>query len=275
MKTFIYYNDGFVKIYTCFYPINFNIQLQMRNVLKWVEPIRRTWRRRRRYFTSKIPFHKKKNTINCSTNQQTHSLFHQFNSLQDMHKPHDADWKAAAITQDSLVVDLLLRLKHSATRPSPGKLVADLAPAGWGAKQPRSGSTISGSKSVSDCRRKSSPSTPLSWSGGSGGGVDGCDTSSLPIHRSKVIFPSLHFPNSSDIPSPRVSFLLFPCFIPSRAAIRACRNYQNVHEVTPFGWMTPVTWRRQSKMKKKKKNNLKHVSSCSCHLLFWSPFFHS
>lgn len=118
-----------------------------------------------------------------------------------MSKPYndDADWKASAMTHDSLVVDILLHLKHTASRTiCTGKLVAELSPAGWGAKQPRSGSgcisittTVSGSKSVSECRRigrirRCSPSTPLSWSGGSGGGGggDGCDTSSLPLNQS-------------------------------------------------------------------------------------------
>ncbi|CAM8889751.1 unnamed protein product [Rhodiola kirilowii] len=105
----------------------------------------------------------------------------------------DDDWAVAAMARDSLVVDLLLRLKHQASRPWAGKLVADLAPAGWGVKQPRSGSKSVGL--VSECHRKSkerigrrcSPSTPLSWSGGSGGGgggMDGCETSSLPANRS-------------------------------------------------------------------------------------------
>uniref|UniRef100_A0A7N0U889 Uncharacterized protein n=1 Tax=Kalanchoe fedtschenkoi TaxID=63787 RepID=A0A7N0U889_KALFE len=128
----------------------------------------------------------------------------------------DEDWAAAAMAEDALVVDVLLRLRQSTRRQARGELVgklaADLAPAGWGARQPRTSASAagaSGSKSVvvmaSECRRKSrerigrrgrrcSPSTPLSWSGGSGGGggVDGCEASSphmtnrSPVSRSKI-----------------------------------------------------------------------------------------
>ncbi|KAL9674981.1 hypothetical protein QQ045_003180 [Rhodiola kirilowii] len=118
----------------------------------------------------------------------------------------DDDWAEEAITQDSMVVDLLLRLKHATnhqmSRSRDGKLVADLAPAGWGVRQPRSGTVSAGAGfgsknvvSVSERRREGkerigrtcSPSTPLSWSGGSGGNGrcgDGCEALSLPMNRS-------------------------------------------------------------------------------------------
>uniref|UniRef100_A0A7N0T9Y2 Uncharacterized protein n=1 Tax=Kalanchoe fedtschenkoi TaxID=63787 RepID=A0A7N0T9Y2_KALFE len=101
----------------------------------------------------------------------------------------DDDWAAAAMAEDALVVDMLLRLKRSTRhgRPWAGRLAADLAPAGWGATQPRSSSASAGvhsgakrSEERIGRSRRCSPSTPLSWSGGSGGGVDGCEASCLP-----------------------------------------------------------------------------------------------
>ncbi|KAL1210382.1 hypothetical protein V5N11_006713 [Cardamine amara subsp. amara] len=85
------------------------------------------------------------------------------------------DWVAAAMTDDDMVVELLLRLKHA------GTVVADnpalnLPPLRWGIRQRRSRSSrfgggvvlVSVKKDVNSAR--ASPKTPLSWSGGSGSG---------------------------------------------------------------------------------------------------------
>lgn len=86
------------------------------------------------------------------------------------------DWVVAAMTEDDMVVELLLRLKHA------GTVVADnpalnLPPLRWGIRQRRSRSSrfgggggvlVSLKKDVDSAR--ASPKTPLSWSGGSGSG---------------------------------------------------------------------------------------------------------
>ncbi|PKI43105.1 hypothetical protein CRG98_036484 [Punica granatum] len=112
------------------------------------------------------------------------------------------DWVRAAITDDTVVVELLVRLKQ-ARASAPIKTVAapvraavaELPPPRWGIRQPRTrlafrcdtASPVKGGDS-----RRNSPTTPLSWSAGtasSSGTADGYEESDLPAcgsSRSKV-----------------------------------------------------------------------------------------
>lgn len=88
------------------------------------------------------------------------------------------DWVAAAMTDDQMVAELLIRLKHAGTVVSenPG---ANLPPLQWGIRQRRSRSSRFGGGGVLVSLKKdvdsvrASPKTPLSWSGGSGSGGGG------------------------------------------------------------------------------------------------------
>ncbi|KAL7001739.1 hypothetical protein U1Q18_002887 [Sarracenia purpurea var. burkii] len=88
------------------------------------------------------------------------------------------EWVAVALTDDAAVVELLFRLKQTpesfASRP------AKLPPLRWGHHQPRSKpATERKERDWTSC----SPTTPLSWSSGSGGASsisDGSDESSRP-----------------------------------------------------------------------------------------------
>lgn len=64
-------------------------------------------------------------------------------------------WLTAAVSDDRLVAELLVRLKDSAVTA----FVNPLPPSTWGARQPRSSV-----EKKRDARRRSSPTTPLSWS---------------------------------------------------------------------------------------------------------------
>lgn len=116
------------------------------------------------------------------------------------------DWIRAAMTDDGVVVELLVRLKQ-AQAAAPAKPQA-VIPLRWGLRLPRSKAATAVSSGRCDvvCRRKDgdssarcSPTTPLSWSGGGGAAspsatADGFeDTSphvsrSLTSARSKVSF---------------------------------------------------------------------------------------
>ncbi|XP_028091786.1 uncharacterized protein LOC114292077 [Camellia sinensis] len=86
------------------------------------------------------------------------------------------DWVTAALADDSVVVELLFRLKHSSE---------SLAPMlGWGQRQPRSKPALASEKKERESTR-CSPTTPLSWScGGAASPSDGCDESSRRSDRS-------------------------------------------------------------------------------------------
>nr|GMD47411.1 IQ domain-containing protein [Ipomoea batatas] len=88
------------------------------------------------------------------------------------------DWIAAALMDDAVVVEMLFRLKDSYLSPPPpsdASLFLSLPPFHWGNRQPRSKLP----KWSATARR--SPTTPLSWSGGSASPSDGgCDESSRP-----------------------------------------------------------------------------------------------
>ncbi|CAH2077292.1 unnamed protein product [Thlaspi arvense] len=85
------------------------------------------------------------------------------------------EWVAAAMTDDQIVVELLIRLKHAGTVVAENPAV-NLPPLRWGIRQRRSRSSrfdgggllVSSKKDVDSAR--ASPKTPLSWSGGSGSG---------------------------------------------------------------------------------------------------------
>lgn len=86
----------------------------------------------------------------------------------------DLEWVDVALSDDSLVVDLLLRLNRP---PSPP------LPLDWSVRQPRSKPILP--RHTSDSAARASPTTPLTWSssggGGGGGFVDASDAA-----RSKV-----------------------------------------------------------------------------------------
>ncbi|CAL0319140.1 unnamed protein product [Lupinus luteus] len=76
------------------------------------------------------------------------------------------DWVKAAIADDALVVELLLRLKKTVSPKS-----QTLLPLTWGRKQPRSTSRsrlppVQPSRCGGAGSTRCSPTTPLSWSGG-------------------------------------------------------------------------------------------------------------
>ncbi|KAI4316373.1 hypothetical protein L6164_024358 [Bauhinia variegata] len=101
------------------------------------------------------------------------------------------DWVKEAMTDDTVVVELLLRLKQlqaaslsSKSQPVP----AAILPLSWGIKQPRSRLSAASRCDGAVSRRKESdstrcsPTTPLSWSGGGSpsGTADGYEESSRP-----------------------------------------------------------------------------------------------
>ncbi|TQD94742.1 hypothetical protein C1H46_019685 [Malus baccata] len=117
------------------------------------------------------------------------------------------DWTRAAMTDDVLVVELLLRLKQaqaagpSSSLRSSSPMSQSLLTLRWGVRMPRSKAASSGSrfdggvlhqrnsgKNGADSTTRCSPTTPLSWSGGTGSPsatADGFEESSCP--RSKQI----------------------------------------------------------------------------------------
>ena len=106
----------------------------------------------------------------------------------------DEDWVKAALTDDSLVGKLLVRLHHA----PPPKRDSHLAPPlEWTVRQRRSKPVMILTNKKPTPR--ASPTTPLSWSGGATS-VDGSEESSLPppsAARSQVCFlfrssPSQH-----------------------------------------------------------------------------------
>ncbi|KAJ4899162.1 Uncharacterized protein Rs2_13113 [Raphanus sativus] len=88
------------------------------------------------------------------------------------------EWVAAAMTDDQMVAELLLRLKHAGTETPE----TNPAPLRWGIRQRRSRSSRFGGGGVTLKKDadsvRGSPKTPLSWSGGSGGGGVGGDSAS-------------------------------------------------------------------------------------------------
>lgn len=126
------------------------------------------------------------------------------------------EWIRAAMTDDRVVVELLVRLKQEAAQVKPQAVI----PLRWGLRLPRSKpATAASMRYEVVCRRKEgdssarcSPTTPLSWSGGGGASpsatADGFEETSphvicsTPGARSKVFFSVL-------FSLPSFCFLLF------------------------------------------------------------------
>ncbi|KAF8080211.1 hypothetical protein N665_0965s0012 [Sinapis alba] len=81
------------------------------------------------------------------------------------------EWVTAALTDNAVVVELLLRLKHAGTVES-----ANLPLLRWGSRQPRSRLGVGGLLKKETDSARASPMTPLCWSGGSGSGGSSCPT---------------------------------------------------------------------------------------------------
>ncbi|TKY74767.1 hypothetical protein E2542_SST03530 [Spatholobus suberectus] len=107
------------------------------------------------------------------------------------------EWVKEAMTNDTVVVELLLRLKQTVSAKS------QLLPLSWGVKQPRSRSRLTSAVSRCDgaVSTRCSPTTPLSWSGGASPSAtaDGYEDSSRHHHaaRSKATATSGYTGNSA------------------------------------------------------------------------------
>ncbi|XVE97366.1 hypothetical protein REPUB_Repub03eG0013600 [Reevesia pubescens] len=106
------------------------------------------------------------------------------------------EWVRAAMTDDNVVVELLVRLKQAqAAPPAPKSAVAGLK---WGIRQPRSRPMLVRCEAKRDgdfnVSTRGSPTTPLSWSGGGGAAspsaADGFEETSKPDFRSPPAAPS-------------------------------------------------------------------------------------
>ncbi|KAK1408386.1 hypothetical protein QVD17_40114 [Tagetes erecta] len=100
-------------------------------------------------------------------------------------------WLQSAVTNDSLVADLLLRLKHSSDSdslhtPPPPPPATTIVPSRWGHRKNRSKSTNPTTTTTTAVtigygkEHRRSPTTHLSWSGGAGSSSDGYEESSRP-----------------------------------------------------------------------------------------------
>lgn len=133
------------------------------------------------------------------------------------------DWLKTAMTDDTVVAELLVRLKQSqAASSSPASWPRAVVPLRWGLRLPRSRPSASRCDAVQRVKEadstRCSPTTPLSWSGGASpsGTADGFEESSFhtslsPVaFRSKVLSPStssLSVCLSPPTPSPSAMFL--------------------------------------------------------------------
>lgn len=94
-------------------------------------------------------------------------------------------WLEAALTNDAMVAELLLRMNHSSSSDSSKattKSTTLLPSFSWGHRKNRSKSTAP-TTTVSNGfgkEHRGSPTTHLSWSGGGGSTSDGYDESSRP-----------------------------------------------------------------------------------------------
>lgn len=126
---------------------------------------------------------------------------------------HDDDWVNLAVADDSLVVNLLLRLHHPPP-PPPQPLSLHLH---WTVRQRRSRSVRRHAPHKKPESTRASPTTPLSWSGAtsaSGGNLDGYEESSRPT--------SLPQTSRSKVRSlPPLSLSLFSVSLSRRARRRA------------------------------------------------------
>lgn len=113
----------------------------------------------------------------------------------------DEEWVVAAMSNDTMVVELLVRLHGEAPPPPPQVLSLE-----WTVRQRRSRPISVNAKKLAQSHR-ASPSTPLSWSGGTslsggsgGAGGGGSEESSRPLSqklssaaRSKVCIRKQHY----------------------------------------------------------------------------------
>ncbi|XP_075491776.1 uncharacterized protein LOC142529939 [Primulina tabacum] len=91
----------------------------------------------------------------------------------------DEEWVAAAMTDDAMVVELLVRLHHAST---PLPLHSAVVPLEWSVRQRRS-KPLYPNNAPKKSGHRDSPTTALSLSGAtslSGGSGGGCEESSLP-----------------------------------------------------------------------------------------------
>ncbi|BFG18963.1 hypothetical protein CerSpe_052370 [Prunus speciosa] len=114
------------------------------------------------------------------------------------------EWMSAAMTDDMLVVELLVRLKQSQTAASSSSSpLLESIPLRWGIRLPRSKSAsrfdgvVSRQRNISkhgaDSATRCSPTTPLSWSGGTGSPsatADGFEESSCPRSKGTAAYES-------------------------------------------------------------------------------------
>ncbi|MFQ6619202.1 hypothetical protein Gotur_000691 [Gossypium turneri] len=106
------------------------------------------------------------------------------------------EWIRAAITDDNVVVELLVRLKQAQAAPPAPK--SGLPALRWGIRQPRSRSMLLRCDAKRDgdfnVSARGSPTTPLCWSGGSGdaspSAADGFEETSKHVIRSPPVAPS-------------------------------------------------------------------------------------
>ncbi|KAB1204669.1 hypothetical protein CJ030_MR8G012741 [Morella rubra] len=107
------------------------------------------------------------------------------------------DWLKTAMTDDTVVAELLVRLKQSqAASSSPASWPRAVVPLRWGLRLPRSRPSASRCDAVQRVKEadstRCSPTTPLSWSGGASpsGTADGFEESSFHTSLSPVAFRS-------------------------------------------------------------------------------------
>ncbi|KAB2629261.1 hypothetical protein D8674_034056 [Pyrus ussuriensis x Pyrus communis] len=116
------------------------------------------------------------------------------------------EWTRAAMTDDVLVVELLLRLKQAQAAGPSCPMLQSLLTLRWGVRMPRSKAASSGSrfdggvlhqrrsgKNGADSTTRCSPTTPLSWSGGTGSPsatADGFEESSCPRSKGNATYES-------------------------------------------------------------------------------------
>ncbi|RXH92127.1 hypothetical protein DVH24_021150 [Malus domestica] len=116
------------------------------------------------------------------------------------------EWTRAAMTDDVLVVELLLRLKQAQAAGPSSPMSQSLLTLRWGVRMLRSKAASSGSrfdggvshqrrsgKNGADSTTRCSPTTPLSWSGGTGSPsatADGFEESSCPKSKGNATYES-------------------------------------------------------------------------------------
>ncbi|KAM1331159.1 hypothetical protein ACFX13_044464 [Malus domestica] len=116
------------------------------------------------------------------------------------------EWTRAAMTDDVLVVELLLRLKQAQAAGPSSPMSQSLLTLRWGVRMLRSKAASSGSrfdggvshqrrsgKNGADSTTRCSPTTPLSWSGGTGSPsatADGFEESSCPRSKGNATYES-------------------------------------------------------------------------------------